>query len=212
LDHRVFMHFVPKYIFKDMIKALKECQVSKRTWVPYGRLLSEIFHQGEILKALKKLQTFTDAQLGTITGKVINGSTLKHMKLIKKEDYTKLNTDLKESSTVSNLMDDFPLICKEDPLDVRVNFILEHYKRTGETIKLDEIPETMYGGDLPVARKRKSKNRITLEADDVEESSEPKNKKAKKAKGAPKVEETSSDVPSIQEEVQDLVPTDILEP
>jgi len=60
LDHRVFLHFVmteekanmPKYIFKHMIKALKESQISKRTWVPYGRLLSEIFHQGGILKAL----------------------------------------------------------------------------------------------------------------------------------------------------------------
>jgi len=54
LDHRVFLHFfmskekanVPKYIFRHMIKTLKECQTIKRCWVPYGRLLSEIFHQG----------------------------------------------------------------------------------------------------------------------------------------------------------------------
>jgi len=74
----------------------------------------------------------------------------------------------------------FPPICKQDPLDVRINFILEHYERTGETIRLGEIPETMYGGALPIARKRKSKGRITSEANDVEESSEPKKKKAKK--------------------------------
>jgi len=152
---------VPKYIFKHMIKTLKESQISKRTWVPYGRLLSEIFHQGGILKALKKLQTFTDAQLGTVTCKIINGSTLKHMKLIIKEDYKKLDTDLEESSVVSHLMDDFPPICKENPLDVRVNFVLEHYQRTGETIKLNEIPYRMYGGALPVARNKKSKKRTT---------------------------------------------------
>jgi len=60
------------------------------------------------------------------------------MKLIDKEDYTNLDTDLKESDAVSNLMDDFPPICKEDPLDVRINFVLEHYQNTRETIKLDE--------------------------------------------------------------------------
>jgi len=48
LEHRVFLHSfirnekenVPKYIFKHMIKALRESQTIKRTWVPYGRLIS----------------------------------------------------------------------------------------------------------------------------------------------------------------------------
>jgi len=65
----------------------------------------------------------------------------------------------------------------------------------------------MYGGALPVARKRKSKRRITSEADDVEEASE---LKKKKAKNAPKQEATGSDVPTIQEEIQDLEPARIL--
>jgi len=136
------------------------------------------------------VQAFTDAHLGIVTGKVINGSTLKIMKLIDKEDYTKLDIDLKESDVVSNLMDDFRPICKEDPLDVRINFVLEHYQNTRETIKLGEILDTMYGGALPVARKRKPKRRKTSEADDLEEASEPKQKKAKVA---PKVEATGSE-------------------
>jgi len=53
LEHKVFLHYfikkekanMPKYIFKHMIKALKESQSIKRTWVPYGRLISEILHQ-----------------------------------------------------------------------------------------------------------------------------------------------------------------------
>jgi len=73
---------------------------------------------------------------------VINGSTLKHMKLIKKEYYTELSTDLKESAVVSNLMDDFPPICKQDPLDVKVNYILDHYEKTSQTIKLSDICHT----------------------------------------------------------------------
>jgi len=66
------------------------------------------------------------------------------MKLIKKEDYTVLSTDLKESAVVSNLMEDFPPICKQDPLDVRVHFILEYFEKTGQTIKLNDISNTMY--------------------------------------------------------------------
>jgi len=48
LDHRVFLHFfmtsekanVPKYIFRHMIKTLRESQTIKRSWIPYGRLIS----------------------------------------------------------------------------------------------------------------------------------------------------------------------------
>jgi len=88
LDHRVFLHFfmtkeksnVPKYIFKHMIKTLRESQTIKRSWIPYGRLISEILHQGRILNTLKEVNIFTDAQLRIITGKIINGGTLKSNK------------------------------------------------------------------------------------------------------------------------------------
>jgi len=36
---------VPKYIFNHMMWALKESQDNKRSWIPYGRFMSEIFHQ-----------------------------------------------------------------------------------------------------------------------------------------------------------------------
>jgi len=149
---------VPKYIFKHMIKTLRENQLSNKTWIPYGRLISEILHKGGILRALSDTKVFTDKHLGTVTGKVINGSTLRHMKLIKKEDYKKLNTDLKESTAISNLMEDFPPICKQDPLDVQFYYIDDHFQTTGETIQLEDIPEEMHGGALPVAKGTKSKN------------------------------------------------------
>jgi len=109
-----------------------------------------------------------DEQLGTVTSKIINVGTLRKMYLIRKEEFTKLNTDLQESLVVSNLMDDFPPICKQDPIDMQTNFILDHWERTGETIKIDDIPEQMYGGALPVARKRKSRKKAISEAGDVE--------------------------------------------
>jgi len=218
LDHRVFLHFlitlekanVPKYIFNHMLWALKESQNSNMSWIPYGRLLFEIFHQGGILKAIKLSKIIIDAQLGTVTSKVMNGCTLRKMLLIKKEEYTQLSTNLLESSVVSNLMDDFPPFCRQDPPDVRAHYVYEHWKRTGETIKFDEIPKTMYGGALPIARKRKSKKKATSEADDDEEAFEPK-KKTKKAKDAPQEQSVGSEVPTIHDEVQDLELVKILD-
>ena len=63
------------------------------------------------------------------------------MKLIKKEDHQELSTDLKESSVISNLMDDFPPICKQDPPEFRVMFIKDYYEMTGQIIKISDIPD-----------------------------------------------------------------------
>jgi len=101
-------------------------------------------------------------------------------------------------------MDDFPPISKQDPPDVRSHYVYEHWKATGETIKYDDIPDTVYGGALPVAPKRKSKKQAISEDDDEEESSEPKKKKAKKSKDVPQEQAVGSGMPTIQEEVQDL--------
>ena len=102
LDHRVLLHFLitkekanePKYIFNHKLWALKESLNNNRSWIPYGRLLSEIFHQGGILKAPKLSKVINNDQLGTVTGKIINASTFRNMNLIKKEKFTKLKTDL----------------------------------------------------------------------------------------------------------------------
>jgi len=125
LEHKVFLHFLvtfekvnlPRYIFHYMLSALKESQEKKRSFIPYGRLLSEIFHQGGILEAIKLSKAVNDDQLGTVVGKCINSSTLKHMLLIK--EVTKLETDLQESMILSNLIDDFSPFSKEGPPEVR---------------------------------------------------------------------------------------------
>jgi len=138
----VFLHFfikkvianVPKYIFKYMIKTLRESQLNNRVWVPYRRLISEILHQGGILKALDETKVFIDQQLNTVTGKIINGSTLGNMTLIKKEDIKKLDIDMKESRAMSNLMEGLPPICKQDPVDVQLYYIHDHLQSIGENI------------------------------------------------------------------------------
>jgi len=201
LDHKVFLHFfltreranVPKYIFRHLIKNLRDSQTIKKNFVPYGRLLSEIFHQGGILDALKNVNYFTDVQLGTVTGRIINGATLVTMKLIRKEDHKELSTYMKESSVISNLMDDFPPICKQDPLEVRVMFIKEYFEMTGHIIKISDIPDEMYGGALPIAKNRKSLKRKMTEAEYLDDTPEFAAKVAKTS--APQTNPTTSDMP-----------------
>jgi len=210
LEHRIFLHFfikkekanVPKYIFKHMMKELKESQDNKRCWVPYGRLISEILHQGGILKDLSNVNFFTDEQLGTKTGKIINGRTLRNMNLIKKEVYKKLSTDLKESDAMSNLMDDFPPLCKQDLIDVQMNFIKDHFATTGNRIRLEDVPETMYGGTLPVAKSRKTKRKALTKDEYLVEAPEPM--KAKKSKVASQEQLANPEVLIIQQEAQEL--------
>jgi len=216
LDHKVFLHFfltkqkanVPNYIFKHMIKTLKESQTIKRNWIPYGRLISEILHQGGILNALKEVNYFTNALLSTVTGKIINGGTLKHMKLIRKEDHKVLSTDLKESTVISNLMDDFPPICRQDPLEVRVMYMKEYFEMTGQTIKISDILDEMYGGALQI----RSKKREMSEAEYIEDAPEQVAKKAKVSKAtASHPNPTASDVLSIQQEAQELDASEVLD-
>jgi len=107
LEHKVFLHFLH---FHHTIWDLKESHEKNRSFIAFGRLLSEIFHQGGILEALKLSKVVNDDQLGTVVGKYINGNTLNKMYLVKK--VIKMKTDLKRSNILSNLMDDFPPISK----------------------------------------------------------------------------------------------------
>jgi len=119
------------------------------------------------------------------------------MTLIKKDAYKKLEIDLKESRTISNLMEGFPPICKQDPLEVQLYFIHDHLQSTRENIQLEDIPDQMYGGALPIAKSRKSKRKPISEAEYLKEASEQPAKKAKKAKKDKAVEATGSALSTI---------------
>jgi len=191
-----------------LIKNLRDSQTIKKNFVPYGRLLSEIFHQGGILDSLKNVNYFTDAQLSTVTGKIINGATLVSMKLIRKEDHKEFNIDLKESSVISNLMDDFPPICKQDPLEARVMYMKEYFEMTGHIIKISDVPDEMYGGALPIAKNRKSLKRKMTEAEYLDDTPEFAAKVAKTS--APQTNPTTSDMLLLQQEAQEADDSEVL--
>jgi len=104
-------------------------------------------------------------------------------------------------------MKGFPQICKQDPLDVQLFYIHDHLQSTREEIRLEDIPETMYGGNVKMAKSRKTKRKPVSEAEYLEGASEQHAKKAKKKK-AP--EATGFGIASIQEEVEDLEAEKIL--
>jgi hypothetical protein len=154
------------------------------------------------LRALSAVNFFTDKQLESETGKVINGKTLRNMSLIHRDAFKKLSTDISESRVMSNLMEDFPPICKKDPIDVQMHFITDHFQTYDQVIRLEYVPEEMYGGTLPVAKSRKSKRKETSKEEYLE--GEQLSKKAKKEKASDKLKIGGSGLPTIQEEVQDL--------
>jgi len=78
---------------------------------------------------------------------------------------------------------------------------------------MEDVPEDMFGGALPVAKSRETKKRALTEAEYLDDASEQPSNKAKKAmkeKGSIQVDEVGLAVPTIQEEVQDLVPAEVM--
>ena len=108
-------------------------------------------------------------------------------------------------------MDDFPPICKQDPLEVRVMYMKEYFEMTGQTIKISDIPDEMYGGPLPIAKSRRSKKRNMTEAEYVEDATEKDAKKAKKSKATASQEKpVDPEVLTIQQEAQELNTFEVL--
>jgi len=132
------------------------------------------------------------------------------MKLIRKEDHKEFSTDLKESSVISNLMDDFPPICKQDPLEVRVMFIKEYFEMTVHLIKISDIPDEMYGGALPIAKNKKSLKRKMTEAEYLDDTPEFAAKVAKTS--APQTNPTASDMLILQQEAQEADDSERVDP
>ena len=138
--------------------------------------------------------------LETVVGKVINGKTLKNMQLVK--EFTPLKSDISESTVVSDLMANFPPICKKDTLAVQMALLSDHFTETGEIIGLDEVPDDMLGSKLPVEKSRKAKRKELTQEEYLEAENPPK--RPKKEKASKKLKSGASEVPSIQEEAQDL--------
>ena len=153
-----------------MCWAIKEGIRSKRKQIPCGRLLSEIFTQGQLVRTLKNLGKASDKFLRIRTGKIINGKTLQYMKIIKK--FSPSEKDLKESTAPTQLMNDFPPILKEKNPEVLNKLIAEFVKETGGIMVDDDTPAGSDEVPLQVRRKRTN-------TEDGSEASSAQTKKSK---------------------------------
>jgi len=155
-DHKLVLYFLssfnkinlPRYIMHHLCWAIKEGIGSKRKQIPCGRLLSEIFTQGKILEILRRNNLDSDNFLRTRTGKIINGKTLQNMKIIKK--FSPNEKDLKDSTTPTKLMKDFPSILQERNHELLFKLVAESVKDADICLDVD----TPVVAPLQVRRKR----------------------------------------------------------
>jgi len=173
LDHKLVLYFLagfqqinlPRYIMHHLCWAIKEASKGKRKQVPCGRLLSEIFYQGGVLKTLDKFNLVSDRVLGINTGRMISGKTLYNMKAI--EIILTDAKDLKESDTPSQTIRDFPSILKEDNPDALTAYLAEFAKESADATQKTEVAK---------ARKQKA---AKSEATNSEVVAAPKRKRGK---------------------------------
>jgi hypothetical protein len=55
---------------------------------------------------------------------------------------------------------------------VRMSYIMDHFESIGETIRLCDIPDTMYGGALLVAKSRKTKRKALTKEEYLDDAPE----------------------------------------
>jgi hypothetical protein len=90
-----------------------------------------------------------------------------------------------------------------------MHFIKDYFETYNKVIRLEDVPEEMYGGALPVAKGKKSKRKETSKEEYLEV--EKPAKKSKKGKAASdKLKIGGSVMPLIEEEVQDLGASEVL--
>jgi len=173
LDHKLVLYFLagfqqinlPRYIMHHLCWAIKETSKGKRKQVPCGRLLSEIFCQGGVLKTLDKFNLVSDRVLGVATGRMISGKTLYNMKVI--QIILTNEKDLKESEASSQTIRDFPSILKEDSPEALTAYLAAFAKESADATKKAKVA---------MARKQKT---AKSEATNSEVVAAPKRKRGK---------------------------------
>lgn len=91
-DHRHFIFYLvnkyninlPAYIFHNLCEAIKESKKHIKNNVPYAKLMSELFHQGCLIDALKTVSDNEDLQ--DIHGNILYALVQENMKILKKSD------------------------------------------------------------------------------------------------------------------------------
>lgn len=132
LDHKHFIFYLLNedkinllaYIFHHLCEAIKDSKKHNKKNVSYARLLSELFHQGHLIDALKIVHNNED--LEEIHGNIISAFILANMKLLKKSEVVVSKDPFKIRCTNNDYLEDYPIIIKQDnPNVVRIYIQME---------------------------------------------------------------------------------------
>jgi len=87
-------------------------------------------------------------------------------------------------------------------------YMKEYFEMIGQTIKISDIPDKMYGGALPIAENRKSLKRKMTEAEYLDDTPEHAAKIEKTSASRPNP--TTSDMLLLQQEAQEADDYEVL--
>ncbi|XP_057443940.1 uncharacterized protein LOC130736110 [Lotus japonicus] len=188
---------LPYFLFtylKDCIKKSRTtASESKSTikYIPFGRLLSDIFVESNLVKDLIKAGCTED--LTTLTGDALTSKTLKRMGLIDNKVAAAFVSKPAEIVKRRIRIDDFPLWSKADDPEAILHYI-NHLKSHGLDIDVDEFFRNLPNAPDYDAPKRmaKRKNEDATDAkDDSEDGNDdeppPQKKKRRRLESQPRL-------------------------
>uniref|UniRef100_A0A494G944 Uncharacterized protein n=1 Tax=Solanum lycopersicum TaxID=4081 RepID=A0A494G944_SOLLC len=130
---------------------LKECIEKSRTttgsenkrfisYIPYGRLLSDIFVQNKLVKTLSDIGLHEDLVMSI--GDALNGTKLKKMQIIEKVQVAPKEDTSDEVRQRNYHVDDFPLWSKKDN-PACIQEYVRMLRRQGDPITLEEFVQAL---------------------------------------------------------------------
>lgn len=129
-----------------------ESKKGKRKFIPYGKLLSELFYKNKLIKNLKDYGA--SSELDTEYGKVFNYVTSVNMKILKSDEV--LDSKLPFSIRQRN-----PDFINNDRVILRLDNkeVIQSYTEEGVNISMEDIPD----GPLDMYKApKKKKSRLWL--------------------------------------------------
>ncbi|XP_057418971.1 uncharacterized protein LOC130713198 [Lotus japonicus] len=129
---------------------LKDCVKKSRTiasdnkrlisYIPYGRLLSDIFTQNQLVKTLTELNLHDD--LTMTIGDSLNATKLKKMQIVKTIKKEPMEDTSEQVRQRNYPVDDFPLWSKKDNPESIMEYV-RMLRSEGDTITFDEFVEKL---------------------------------------------------------------------
>ncbi|KAI5382287.1 hypothetical protein KIW84_UN0030 [Lathyrus oleraceus] len=155
---------LPYLLFHHMWNQINESRSNskhQRTWIPFGRLISDLLTESGLVGALKEVNAVETQD--PIIGKVIDGKTLWHMKIIDKDELC-TESFLQDGIASRRVpVKDYPLFSKADPIDIVANYILL-CKSSGDPV--DPSAYKVYNEYKARMKERRSKRKAEGDAGD----------------------------------------------